>query len=196
MLIPCLHRLNLSLNAHSSPPLSPFERNCSSTPSESTVLSECNRSCPTPTMSIRAWPRVSHPNQVLLNATRRFPPTPCQFAHVPLLPCLPPLPCQFERNCSSTTSTVSSQARLLASHSHRVNSGATAHLPPRPCPFRPKCSSLAQTVSIRARTHLPPSLCPFEPGRSSSTSSPSARLPPQPFEPGCSSSTLTASLRA
>ena len=145
MLVPCLCCLNSSLNAHSSPPPSPFEHNCSSTPSKSTMLSECNHSCPTPTMSIRARPHVSHPNQVLLNATRHFPPTLCQFAHVPLLPC------PLKPDQSSPTPTMSIQAQLLVYHLHCVLSSSIAHLPLPPCQFGRNCSSPTLTMSLQAQ---------------------------------------------
>ena len=149
---------------------------------------------------------MSHPNQVLLNATRRFPPTPCQFAHVPLLPC------PLEPDRSSPTSTVSIRAQLLVYHLHRVLSSSIARLPLPPCQFGHNCSSPTPTVSLWAQVLVSRPDRVYLSSNTSATltvslraralishpnpSSLGARLPPRPrlLEPECSSPAPTMSI--
>ena len=129
---------------------------------------------------------MSHPNQVLLSATCRLPPTPRHFACVPLSPC------PLEPYRSSPTPTLSIRAQLLICHLHRVLSGPIARLPLPPCQFRRNCSSSTPTVSLRARPLISCPDCVYSSSNTSATLTVSLQARALVFHPDCVSSTLSA----
>ena len=164
----------------------------------------CAGPWPLPNLRMNAYNVEGYTNAHLLSP-------PCQFEHNPYfhhalsspIACLPPPLCQFKRNCSSPTSTVSSQALTLVFYHHQVNLSLNAHCLPPPCVSEHKCLSPTPNISIQAwmlvvclhhvylsaNACLPPPMYPFKPEHLSSTSTMSIWAK-------CSSATSTVSSRA
>ena len=157
-----------------------------------------DRSHPTPTMSIRAQPLMSHLQHVFSSPIAHLPPN-CIKTHILSSPTtrLPSKPYLFDRHCSSPASTGSFRAQSLAPYPNYVLSSMAARLPPPIMSIRvqllmshlhcvlssPITHLPPNRVNLSATAHVPPSTWPFEPGCSSLTQL-------CPFKPNCLSPSL------